>query len=426
MQGKQISSLASTKQPGWLPNWRCSAVLSSSEATSDILAIITVASLPWSTTVASVFSALWAISVCPSIRIKRFIDLTSRSRSTFAIALFAIALMGTLWATDVSWTARLRGVNPAVKFLVMPILLYHFQTTSRSTWILSAFLASCTVLLILSWVTVIVPNLTPTATLQPGVPVKNYIDQSQSFALCAVGLAWPILELIKERKVHLALLLLALSIAFLADLTFVVLARTALIYLPVMFFFFGAFYLPRSAFYGAVALGIVLVASAWLTSSNLRNRVNSVLVEYSKLDTSTEITSTAQRLEYWRKSLSFFREAPVIGHGTGSVQMLFDRAARDQKGLAAETISNPHNQSLSVAVQWGAIGCVILYAMWIGHLSLFRGPGFYPWLGFIVIVQNAVSSLFNSHLFDFVPGWIYVIGVSLAAGTILKQEGDVR
>lgn len=419
----QLSSLnLDANQYSWTQTLRRYLTLSSSTAVSDLLAVITVASLPWSTTITSIFSALLVLSVCPRILLAEFVDLVRRSRSGFALALFALALLGTLWATDVSWAARLRGVNPTVKFLMMPFLLYHFYKSSRTVWILWAFLGSCTVLLVLSWVTVVVPNLTPTSSLQPGVPVKNYIDQSQSFALCAVVLAWPILELIKARKIHLALPLLALSIAFLADLSFVVLARTALIYTPVMLLLFGAFYLPRSLFYGAIGLFILLAGSAWLASSNLQNRTNSILFEYSKYGASNEITSTGLRLEYWRKSLESVREAPVLGHGTGSVQMLFDRAALGQTGLAAETISNPHNQTLSVAVQWGLIGCVILYAMWIAHISLFRGPGFYPWLGFIVVVQNIISSLFNSHLFDFVPGWIYVIGVSLAAGRTLQHR----
>lgn len=398
-----------------------SATTSSLRAMSDVLAVITVASLPWSTTITSIFSALWVLSVIPRIQLEDLADLLGPSRSGFAVALFALAVIGTLWATDVSWTARLRGVNPTLKFLMMPFLIYYFRTSSRSIWILVAFLASCTVLLALSWITAFVPNLTPTASLQPGVPVKNYIDQSQSFSLCAVVLAWPIVELIKNRKIHLALPLLVLSIGFLANLSFVVLARTALIYVPVMLFLFGAFYLPRSLFYGAIAFCLLLAGSAWLASPNLQNRTNSILLELSKYRASNEVTSIGLRLEYWHKSLGFVREAPVIGHGTGSTQMLFDRAALGQTGLGAETISNPHNQTLSVAVQWGLVGCAILFAMWIGHLSLFRGSGFYPWLGFIVVVQNVVSSLFNSHLFDFVPGWIYVIGVSLAVGWILQQ-----
>lgn len=420
----ELSSSTVDKEWYRARNFRRFPTLLSSTATSDVLAVITVASLPWSTTITSIFSALWVLSVFPRIRLEELANLVGRSRSGYAVALFALAVIGTLWATDVSWTARLRGVNPTLKFLMMPFLIYYFRMSSRSVWILLAFLGSCTVLLGLSWVTAFVPNLTPTASLQPGVPVKNYIDQSQSFALCAVVLAWPISELIKDRKVHLALPLLVLSIGFLANLSFVVLARTALIYVPIMLFLFGAFYLPRSLFYGAIAFCILLAGSAWFASPNLQNRTNSILLEYSKYGAGNDITSTGLRLEYWRKSAEFVREAPVVGHGTGSTQMLFDRAALGQTGLGAETISNPHNQTLNVAVQWGLIGCVALYAMWIGHLSLFRGSGFYPWLGFIVVVQNAVSSLFNSHLFDFVPGWIYVIGVSLAAGRIIQQSDE--
>ncbi|MEY9878694.1 O-antigen ligase family protein [Bradyrhizobium sp. USDA 329] len=419
MENKFSRITVDAKPAGGVRNWWLA--LSSSVIASDILAIITVASLPWSTTITSLFSALWALSVCPRIHIKELLDTVSRSRTSFAVGLFILALAGTLWATDVPWTARLRGVNPTVKFLIMPILIYHIQRSSRAIWILSAFLASCTVLLILSSVTAAAPTLTWTASLQPGIPVKNYIDQSQSFALCAVVLAWPILELIRSQRVSLAILLLALSIAFLLNLSFVVLARTALVYVPIMLFFFAVFYLPRSTFYGAIVCFLFLAGSAWLGSSTLRDRTNSILLEYSKYGVSNEITSAGMRLEFWRKSLASFREAPVLGHGTGSVQMVFDRAAQGQTGLAAQTISNPHNQTLSVAVQWGVIGCTILFTMWLGQLTLFRGPGFYPWLGFIVIVQNIVSSLFNSHLFDFVPGWIYVIGVSLAAGMILQR-----
>jgi hypothetical protein len=42
----------------------------------------------------------------------------------------------------------------------------------------------------------------------------------------------------------------------------------------------------------------------------------------------------------------------------------------------------------------------------------------------IIVVQNVVSSLFNSRLFDFGQGWLYVFGVGVAGGTVLKQRGS--
>jgi O-antigen ligase len=38
------------------------------------------------------------------------------------------------------------------------------------------------------------------------------------------------------------------------------------------------------------------------------------------------------------------------------------------------------------------------------------------------VVQNIVSSLFNSHLFDFTSGWLYVFGVGVVGGMVLRQK----
>jgi hypothetical protein len=41
------------------------------------------------------------------------------------------------------------------------------------------------------------------------------------------------------------------------------------------------------------------------------------------------------------------------------------------------------------------------------------------WIGLLVVVQNLSTSLFNSHLFDFHEGWMYVLGVGIAGGATL-------
>jgi hypothetical protein len=40
----------------------------------------------------------------------------------------------------------------------------------------------------------------------------------------------------------------------------------------------------------------------------------------------------------------------------------------------------------------------------------------------LVVIQNVMSSLFNSHLFDFHEGWMYVLGVGVAGGMVMKAE----
>jgi O-antigen ligase len=39
-------------------------------------------------------------------------------------------------------------------------------------------------------------------------------------------------------------------------------------------------------------------------------------------------------------------------------------------------------------------------------------------------VQNIFTSLFNSHLFDFNEGWMYVLGVGVAGGMVLGARRD--
>jgi hypothetical protein len=115
----------------------------------------------------------------------------------------------------------------------------------------------------------------------------------------------------------------------------------------------------------------------------------------------------------------------VFGHGTGSTQQLFSREAEGKSGEWGNIIRNPHNQTLYVAIQWGLLGCLVLYAMWYFHLQLFRGSSFVSWIGLVIVVQNFISSLLNSHLFDFHEGWIYVLGVGVAGDRAGRQDGVV-
>ena len=43
------------------------------------------------------------------------------------------------------------------------------------------------------------------------------------------------------------------------------------------------------------------------------------------------------------------------------------------------------------------------------------------WIGLMVVVQNIFTSLFNSHIFDFTEGWMYVLGVGIAGGMLLRN-----
>lgn len=386
----------------------------------DVVAVMLAASLPWSTSATSVLVVLWVIVLAPTIDWETFlVDLAHPARA-LPLLLLALAVFGTLWA-DGPWATRLYGIKPVTKLLLIPFLLYHFQRSHRGSWVFFSFLASCTLLMILSWIVLFVPGLKPAHTLSAGVPVKNYIDQSQEFALCAFALAVPALIAIRRKDWKLTAFCLALILAFIANMLFVASARTAMIYMPVLLLLFAVRHLSRRPMLALLASAIVAGSLAWTTSPYLRQRIADIGTEYRAQDISG-IASTAQRLTYWRKSMKFIANAPLLGHGSGSIKAQFERDAAGQSGLNAEVVNNPHNQTLAVAVQWGLVGVFLLYAMWLSHLRLFSARTLVAWIGLVVVVQNLVSSLLNSHLFDFHEGWLYVLGVGVAGGMSLRAS----
>jgi hypothetical protein len=112
-------------------------------------------------------------------------------------------------------------------------------------WVFIAFLASCALMVVMSWIVAFFPDLTLKAkdVASHGIFVKNYIDQSQEFALCAVALAYPIVMLVRAKRVALACLLCVLALAFVTNMAFVIVSRTALVTMPIMLAVFGLLHL---------------------------------------------------------------------------------------------------------------------------------------------------------------------------------------
>jgi O-antigen ligase len=393
-------------------------------AVADIFAVLTAFALPWSTSLTAIFVLGWLAAVAWTLDYKVFLESLKRPICALPIALFILAVTGTLWS-DASWGARLYAIGPTAKLLVLPGLFYHFERSARGMWVFTAFLVSCTLLMAMSWIVAWHPEFALKSEAEYGVPVKNYIDQSQSFALCAVALAYPIITLLRANRILLAAVLTAIALSFIVNMMFVAVSRTALVTIPVMLAVFAALHLRwRSTviIFCAIAL---LAGLAWVISPQLRWTATTFVRDYQIYKELNQPTSIGLRLEFWQKSLRFFAEAPIIGHGTGSTRGLFEQAATGPKVLVGgQVISNPHNQTLNVAIQWGIVGVIVLYAMWWFHLLLFRGDGLAAWIGLLVVVQNVVTSLFNSHLFDFHEGWMYVLGVGIAGGITLKARSD--
>jgi hypothetical protein len=397
---------------------------------ADVFAILAALTLPWSTTLPGIFVPCWLGAVAWVMDWRAYGRLLKLPICYLPFALVGLALVGTLWS-DASWSARIYAVGPTLKLLVLPGLFYHFERSSRGMWVFIAFLVSCALLMVMSWIVAYDPSLSLKAPGEPGgrgIFVKNYIDQSQEFALCAVALAYPVIRLLQTNRVWQALVLVAISLGFIVNMAFVIVSRTAMVTIPIMLAVFALLHLKWRTSVMIFGVLVVMAGLAWATSPQLQTTLDTFSRDYRLYKTQNVPTSIGMRLEFWKKSLQFFAEAPVIGHGTGSTRGLFERAATgDTYSATSQVIGNPHNQTLNVAVQWGSAGIILLYAMWLVHLLLFRGDGLVAWIGLLVVVQNIFTSLFNSHIFDFHEGWMYVLGVGVAGGmTLAARQHNAR
>jgi len=392
---------------------------------TENFAIIGAAGLPWSTSIISICGLAFLLGFLSTVKPADFLRSLKHPASMAALALCALAVLGLFWADGVPWSDRFRGITPMAKLLGIPILIYAFGQSGRGRYVFYAFVASCTILMLYSWIALYWPGVSIHYKAdQPGVPVKNYIDQSQGFVFCVFALAAVAAETFRRKRHSLAILCAVIASGLLANLAFVNVARTALVYSPVIAVMFAYRYLGRRQFWIAGPALIAILAGLWTISPNLQRKVSAAFSEYRTPRSEQGTTSVGQRLELWSKSIELFKATPVIGHGTGSAKVLLTRELQNQN--SSPIIGNPHNQTLLFAIQWGLVGVVALYTMWMVHLLTFHGEGIAAWFGLVAVVQNILSSLFNSHLTDFYQGWLYVIVVGIATATLPKAPTPER
>jgi O-antigen ligase len=399
-------------------HWRSTA--------SDWLAAATIFALPWSTSATSILIVAWMVVVIPSLDWQTVRQHLTTPAVYLPIVLWLMACFGMLWA-DVSWAERLDGLRAFHKLLLIPLLMIQFSRSENGLKVVGAFLLSSILLLFYSWASLKWPSLITgrmTATQRmPGVPIKDYIYQSLCFVVSVYVLVLLAISMARNGRYGFAIAACLLILLFLANMVYVATARTALILLPVLLLLAGY---QRLGWRGAVALLVaatLLAGIVWTTSPYLRMRVDN-LIENTKHFDPTDNTSEAQRIEFWRKSIDSIREAPIFGHGTGYIRDAMAQARQGDKGAAALVVGNPHNQTFAVGIQLGFVGIVILFAMWLAHAWLFVGSGWAPWLGLMVVLQNIIASLFNSHLSDFTAGWLYVLGAGILGGTVLRGRSS--
>jgi hypothetical protein len=396
---------------------------------ADALAGAIAITLPWSTSATSILIVLWALVLLPSLD-RESLRVMAHPAASLCGVLWLIAALGFLWSSA-PMPDRLAAFKNMQKLLVVPLLFVEFRRSDRGMRVLKwGFLLSCTALLVVSWAVWLWPSAAlrylglgvPGQLYTPGVPVRDYIIQGNEFIMCAFGLTHCAISAVQNGRRLIAVASAILTFLFLANVFFVAAGRTSLVVYVVLLLILAFQRFGRTGGLGFALVGLLLTAGAFASSSYLQGRAFSVIDEITHYRETNAETSTGLRLEFWKKSVDLIAASPIIGHGTGSITDLFRGLASGETGASSVVTGNPHNMTLEIAVQFGLVGVVALYAMWAAQLMLFRGSGFPEWMGVAVVVQGFVGSLSLSYLFDFTTGTTYLFGVGVLGGTVMRKR----
>jgi O-antigen ligase len=386
---------------------------------ADWAAVAVAVALPWSTSAVGIAIVVWLVVLLPTLNASSVKRELATAAGGFAVLLWCLGVLGMTWS-HVSWHDRFAGLDGFHRLLAIPLLLAQFRRSANGIWVVRGFFISSVTVLIASYAIVIV--LGDRLNHSHGVPVHDTIFQGSEFLICGFGalgcaiLAW------RKGAGRWPIALFATGTLFLINFAFATVSRIALAIAPLLLLLLGWRLFQWKGVSVAVLLAVIAASAMWVASPVLRDRVARTIVEMEEYRTNDRATSMGEHVAFLRESLAITASAPIIGHGTGSIAEEFRRITAGKTGASAMPTVNPHNQTFAVAIQLGLLGAIVLWAMWIAHLILFSGRGAVPWLGLIVVVENILSSTVHSHLFDFNSGWLYVFGVGVLGGTVLREN----
>ena len=289
---------------------------------ADWPAVALAVSLPWSTSATGILAVLWIVAVLPTLDRRALRETLLTPAGGLPVLLVAFGVAGVLWA-DVAWADRWNGVGSFLKLLVIPLMFVYFRGSNRGFCVFGGFLVSCVILLVVATLGQFAPGFSFIPMNADLTFVKNAATQSGEFVICIFGMLYLAADCIERRRWLWLCGLTAATLGMLANIVFIATGRTALVVLPVLLVAFAIKRLSRRGVVALTAIVVVLSGIAWTSSPYLRERTLKAWTDYQKYEVAGEQNSSGERLEFWSKSIGFVREAPIFGHGTGSIHALF-------------------------------------------------------------------------------------------------------
>lgn len=387
--------------------------------------ILTVVSFPLSITLKSVFLVftLLAFLVQPEMR-SGLIKVIKEPWCVVLLVFFCLVIAGGFLG-DADWKSKLVSINKYSKLLYLPILAVLFQDKWTRNASVHAFLFTMLVTLIASilkifhWVNINTPD-------DPGALFHNHIATGYFMAfsayLCALYS--------RQSKGKLRWGYVTLTLLFSFHTLFINTGRTGYVSFAILAFVF----LLQSVSLRKLPLYLCLLITPMVLTFYLSTSFNhgmSVAIQDTKnFSTGNKNTSVGFRLQFSQYAKKLFYTSPIIGLGTASFAWQF---AKD-KPLPAwgDTLSDPHNQYLLTAVEYGVTGLIVLMLFfssiaWVSYKTR-KLNSFMPGLLCSFLVANCADSflLFSSTGYFFIIFSAILLGDALESTKMVSNQDDLQ
>jgi O-antigen ligase len=310
-----------------------------------LLVMLCAISIPLKTGVFSVFVGLliitWAISGEYRDKFKRVAE---NRVAVAACLLFLVFTIGLLYG-EVAWQARLPWYLKYHKLLYIPIVISVIRTDRQRRWAMNAFLISCLVVLLISYLELF--SVIPFHEAGQGfIVTKNRITHnilmafatflmihraynasgSYRYVWCTLSLLAIFNILVMVNGVSGQLTLLVLIMLFLIQVRSIKPIKLLLI-------------------------GFLLIALVMhFFGLHANNRISS---QFS--DVNNPASSSGQRFDFYKNTFELVKQSPIYGNGTGSFRFDYQKLIHREGDVALKT-NNPHNQYLLIASEIGLLG----------------------------------------------------------------------
>lgn len=381
-------------------------IKTSLQTTGRYAAIALGASIPISTSLDAVLFVLVLLAWLGGGGLReKLVGLRANPAALAALALLGLLLLGMTWGPG-SAREGWYYVGKYKDLLLVAALSGLFLSYREKELALGAFLATMALTLVLSytiWLGALPIEDTPLRNKENPAVFKFHITHGVFMALAAFLAG---VQALRESELRWRVLYGAGALAAAFNVLFMVQGRTGYLVFAVLWLYFCAAHWRRRGLIGALLVGSLAFAAAYLADAPLFGRTTTAASEWREWSAGRgDETSTGLRMNYYKTAAAIVREHPVLGVGTGG----FVSAYREKiRGTSLPESNNPHNQYLLTAAQLGAVGLVALIAMFV--IMWWQAGRMEPAARIAargLVLTIAVGCLLNSFLIDHAEGLLF-------------------